>query len=76
MSVKELAEIVIAKTGSAAEIQLCDLPADDPKQRRPDISLARNALGWEPKVGLDEGLSRTIDYFRQFIEPEPVLRRA
>jgi UDP-glucuronate decarboxylase len=76
MSVKELADKIIAKTGSAAELQLLDLPADDPKQRQPDISRARELLGWEPKVGLDEGLSRTIDYFERFIEPGTILRRA
>jgi UDP-glucuronate decarboxylase len=76
MSVKKLAEAVLVKTGSAAEIRLCDLPADDPKQRQPDITRAKELLGWEPKIGLDEGLSRTIEYFRQFIEPETVLRRA
>lgn len=67
MSVRELAELAIAKTGSAAEIELCALPADDPKQRQPDISRARELLGWQPKVSLDEGLDRTIDYFRDFV---------
>jgi UDP-glucuronate decarboxylase len=67
MSVRELAELAIAKTGSTADIELCGLPADDPKQRQPDISRARELLGWEPKVSLDIGLDRTIDYFRDFV---------
>ena len=72
MSVKELAEAVVAKIGSGAELQLCDLPADDPKQRQPDISRAHELLGWEPRVSLDEGLDRTIEYFRELMASEPV----
>ena len=64
MSVRALAELVIKKTGSKAELELCDLPADDPKQRQPDIARARELLGWEPRVPLEEGLERTIAYFR------------
>ncbi len=61
----ELAEKVIQFTGSASKLVFQDLPQDDPKQRKPDISLAQEKLGgWEPKVQLDEGLQRTIDYFR------------
>jgi UDP-glucuronate decarboxylase len=59
-----LAEKVIEATGSRAGVRLAPLPADDPKQRQPDISLARDKLGWEPKVELDEGLKSTIAYFR------------
>jgi dTDP-glucose 4,6-dehydratase len=57
----ELAETVIEVTGSRSEIVYEALPTDDPKQRRPDISRARDLLGWEPTVKLREGLQRTID---------------
>lgn len=60
----ELAEKVIRLTGTSSKIVHRPLPADDPKQRRPDISLAKEALGWEPTVMLEEGLQRTIEYFR------------
>lgn len=60
----ELAEKVIRLTGSKSKLTFQDLPSDDPKQRRPDISLAKSALDWEPKVDLEQGLIRTIDYFR------------
>ncbi|AUJ65737.1 NAD-dependent dehydratase (plasmid) [Aestuarium zhoushanense] len=60
----ELAEKVIGLTGSKSKLTFQDLPSDDPKQRRPDISLAKSALNWEPKVDLEQGLIRTIDYFR------------
>jgi dTDP-glucose 4,6-dehydratase len=56
-----LAEEVLAATGSSSQIVYAELPVDDPKQRRPDISLARELLGWEPKVSLQEGLRRTLD---------------
>ena len=65
ISVRELAEQVIEKTASGVELEYCDLPADDPKQRQPDIGQARAILGWEPRVALDEGLDRTIGYFRE-----------
>jgi UDP-glucuronate decarboxylase len=65
ITVRQLAERIIAKTGSGAELKLCDLPADDPKQRQPDISRARELLQWEPKVALDTGLEKTIAYFRE-----------
>lgn len=60
----ELANKVLAITGSSSRLDRHPLPQDDPKQRQPDISLARNVLGWEPLTQLDEGLARTIDYFR------------
>ncbi len=59
----ELAKLVIEITGSKSELRFLPLPADDPKQRQPDISLAQRALGWEPTVPLREGLERTIEYF-------------
>jgi UDP-glucuronate decarboxylase len=60
----ELAEKVIAMTGSKSKIVFSPLPSDDPKMRKPDIALAKAKLNWEPKVGLDEGLKETIDYFK------------
>ncbi len=63
----ELAELVVKKVGGKSKITNLPLPADDPKQRRPDISLATEVLGWEPKVPLEVGLDRTIEYFRQAI---------
>ena len=60
----ELAEKVIALTCSQSKLVYCPLPSDDPRQRQPDISLARQELGWEPKVNLEDGLMSTIDYFR------------
>jgi len=63
----ELAEMVLRLTGSRSRISFKPLPSDDPKQRRPDISLAKQALDWEPKVSLEEGLVKTIDYFRHLL---------
>lgn len=60
----ELAELVLKKVGGRSKIVHRPLPPDDPKQRRPDISLAKRVLGWEPKVSLEEGIERTIAYFR------------
>ena len=60
----ELANTVIELTGATSELVFKDLPFDDPKQRQPDITLVREELGWEPKVQLVEGLTKTIDYFR------------
>jgi len=64
----ELAELVLRKTGSKSKLVHHTLPADDPKQRKPDISRAKSMLGWEPKVLLEEGLERTIDYFRRTLK--------
>ncbi|HXT50418.1 MAG TPA: UDP-glucuronic acid decarboxylase family protein [Thermoanaerobaculia bacterium] len=64
MTVLQFAERIKAAVGSKSEIVFQKLPVDDPKTRQPDITLARRRLGWEPKVSLDEGLGRTIDYFR------------
>jgi len=60
----ELAEEVLRITGSASPIEHRELPTDDPKQRRPDITLAKATLGWEPRIDLADGLERTVDYFR------------
>ncbi len=67
ISVRTLAERVIALTGSKSKIIFKPLPVDDPKQRCPDISLAKKTLGWKPTVDLDDGLGRTIDYFRKLM---------
>jgi UDP-glucuronate decarboxylase len=64
-TILELAELVLKLTKSRSAVAYRPLPQDDPTQRCPDISLARRTLGWEPKVGLEEGLQQTIDYFRQ-----------
>ncbi|MEN8221392.1 MAG: UDP-glucuronic acid decarboxylase family protein [Pseudomonadota bacterium] len=66
----ELAEKVIKLTGSKSKFILKHLPQDDPKQRKPDISLAKEKLGWTPKVGLEEGLKQTIDYFDQLLKKD------
>jgi len=66
-SIRELAEIVIELTGSSSKIEFRPLPSDDPKQRQPDISLARKMIGWEPKVALRDGLKETIAYFRHIL---------
>lgn len=63
----ELAEKVILKTGSKSKLKFEALPQDDPKQRQPDISKAKERLGWQPTVSLDEGLDLTIDYFRSVV---------
>ena len=62
-SIRELADLVIELTGSRSKLSHQPLPMDDPRQRKPDISLARERLGWEPRVPLREGLQRTITYF-------------
>ncbi|MBI3401926.1 MAG: SDR family oxidoreductase [Acidobacteria bacterium] len=64
MTIKAIAETIIRMTGSKSRLIYKPLPVDDPKQRRPDITRARTILGWEPKVQLDEGLVKTIEYFR------------
>jgi len=63
-TIAQLADLVLELTGSDSPVEHRDLPVDDPTQRRPDISLARAALGWEPEVPLREGLGRTIEWFR------------
>ena len=66
-TIMELAKMLIGMTGSASRIVFRELPQDDPTQRRPDIALAREKFGWEPLVPLEEGLKRTIAYFRKVI---------
>jgi dTDP-glucose 4,6-dehydratase len=67
-TVLKLAEIIKELTGSSSEIVFRPLPQDDPKQRQPDISLAKKLLNWEPKISLREGLERTIAYFREIMQ--------
>ena len=66
-TVLELAERVLRLTGSRSRIEYRPLPADDPARRRPDIGAARRLLGWEPTVSLEDGLRRTVDYFRELL---------
>jgi UDP-glucuronate decarboxylase len=63
-TMRELAELIISETGSSSKLITQPLPQDDPKQRKPDISLAKTKLGWAPKVVLQEGLKPTIEYFQ------------
>ncbi|HYM62784.1 MAG TPA: GDP-mannose 4,6-dehydratase, partial [Thermoanaerobaculia bacterium] len=67
MTVLQFAEEIKRLTGSSSPIEHRPLPEDDPKIRRPDITKARKLLGWEPRVPLDEGLKRTVEYFRGVI---------
>ncbi len=69
-TIKELAEMIIEMTGSASEIIYQALPTDDPKRRRPDISLAKETIGWEPTVHVRDGLESTIGWFRKFLAEE------
>ncbi len=66
-TVRQLAEVVLELTGSSSPLTFRELPVDDPKVRQPDITRAREILGWEPRVELREGVRRTIDYFRQVL---------
>jgi UDP-glucuronate decarboxylase len=63
-TIKELAQLVIELTGSKSKLIFNPLPADDPARRRPDTTLAKQHLDWEPKIPLREGLKRTIDWFQ------------
>jgi len=65
LTVREIADLIMKLTGSASTIEKRPLPADDPKVRRPDISRARGLLGWEPQISLEDGIRKTIEYFRQ-----------
>jgi UDP-glucuronate decarboxylase len=67
MTVREMAETIVRQCNSKSTISFVPLPADDPKQRKPDISKARQQLGWQPTVSLADGLPPTIEYFRQFL---------
>ncbi|HEX6164128.1 MAG TPA: NAD-dependent epimerase/dehydratase family protein, partial [Vicinamibacterales bacterium] len=65
MTIEQIARLIIEMTGSKSKVVYKPLPTDDPKVRQPDITRARTLLGWEPKVPLEQGLGRTIDYFRE-----------
>ncbi len=67
MTILQFAEHIIELTGGASAIEYRPLPVDDPKTRQPDITMARQHLGWEPRVALDEGLGKTVEYFRQLL---------
>jgi dTDP-glucose 4,6-dehydratase len=67
VTVLQLAETIIRLAGSESKIVFRDLPVDDPKQRRPDITRARRLIGWEPEVKLEDGLGKTLEYFRQVV---------
>lgn len=73
-TIMECAKRVIAITGSSSKIRYEDLPQDDPKQRRPDITKARTVLGWEPRVKLDDGLRMSLDYFRHAVTKDVAVR--
>jgi UDP-glucuronate decarboxylase len=66
-TIKQLAEMVVELTGTSSKIIYEDLPVDDPTQRKPDITLAKKELNWEPTVALRDGLQKTIDYFKGVI---------
>jgi UDP-glucuronate decarboxylase len=66
-TIKELAEKVVSMIGSKSQLEYKPLPQDDPTQRRPDITLAKEKLGWDPKIRLEEGLVKTIAYFRELL---------
>ena len=67
-TIRELAEKIVALTGSSSRLVFEPLPGDDPKQRRPNIDLAREKTGWEPKIKLEEGLVKTIAYFEELLK--------
>jgi dTDP-glucose 4,6-dehydratase len=75
MTIRGFAEIILRLTGSSSELAFHPLPEDDPKVRQPDITRARTLLGWEPRVGLEEGLATTIEYFRELLATEAVQHR-
>jgi dTDP-glucose 4,6-dehydratase len=64
MTIEEIAREILRLTGSSSRLVYKPLPEDDPKVRQPDITRARTVLGWEPTVALEEGLTRTLEYFR------------
>ena len=72
ITIKEIAERILRLTGSSSPIDHRPLPADDPVQRQPDITLAKEKLNWQPTVNLDEGLGHTIGYFKSLLSREPM----
>jgi dTDP-glucose 4,6-dehydratase len=74
-TVLEFAMAVIAATGSNSKIEHLDASIDDPKMRRPDLTRAKTILGWEPKTSLEEGLNKTVPFFRQRLNQNPLAER-
>jgi dTDP-glucose 4,6-dehydratase len=70
VTIEQIARTIISLVGSKSRIVYRPLPQDDPKQRKPDITRARTILGWEPKIGLEEGLAKTVGYFKAKLEAE------
>ena len=68
MTIKQFAEEIIRITGTKSGIEYKPLPEDDPKVRQPDITRAKEILGWEPKVEFEEGIKQTIEYFKQSLK--------
>jgi len=68
MTILEFAEAIRSLTGASSQIVFRPLPQDDPKRRQPDITRAKSLLGWQPEVGLEEGLKYTLDYFRSRVD--------
>jgi dTDP-glucose 4,6-dehydratase len=73
-TILECAKVVLEVTGSKSKIRYESLPQDDPKQRRPDITKARQLLGWEPKVDLAAGLRLSLDYFKNAVAEEAAVK--
>ena len=69
VTIEQIARTIIGLIGATSRVVYRPLPIDDPKQRRPDITRARTILGWEPSVGLEEGLMKTVDYLRTKVTP-------
>ena len=65
LTMLELAKKIVELTDSASQVVYCDLPSDDPVRRKPDISLAKKMLGWQPRISVDEGIAQTIEFFRE-----------
>jgi dTDP-glucose 4,6-dehydratase len=70
LTIEQIARTIISLVGSTSRIVYRPLPQDDPKQRRPDITRARTLLGWQPQVGVEEGLAKTVDYFKSKLTAE------
>jgi dTDP-glucose 4,6-dehydratase len=71
MTIKQFAEEIRRITQTKSEIEYRPLPVDDPKVRQPDISRAKEVLGWEPKVDFEQGITETIEYFREHLAKNP-----
>jgi dTDP-glucose 4,6-dehydratase len=70
VTIEQIARTIISLVGSKSRIVYRPLPQDDPKQRKPDITRAQTILGWQPKIGLEEGLAKTVGYFKSKLEAE------